>query len=340
MNIKYVQMNINASGFGCVNTNGSINPKTGKEGGGKDYANHIFSKTRNGKLYISANSVRGHLFEAEARGLAMTSATGYAPHENTKKNTQEGKKGAIALNLKDSCLVSQRLATSHLGLMRGYMLAESNLGSIKRKSPLTVLDWVNEIGECNVKEFMTNHNAIDDDGKLAKNSIFTADTWGDTKYQGKVIISIENLQFVSLDTRLGHQSVRFLADAKKDNVRDKVDAYISDLESMLRDVAKNVGMNEENCKKVGVTYGLFVKNGVLFNHSEEGVLLNKYAIHALVLQTYMNFKKFKITKAKSFVAVDSIDVHFETEINSLSECVNLDANYVSEYESYFTQWVE
>ncbi|RXJ68343.1 hypothetical protein CS022_24215 [Veronia nyctiphanis] len=127
MSVKYVEFNIKASGFGCVNTNGGVNPKTGKEGSDEGFQNRIYAKQRDGQMYISSNCIRGHFFEEDARGMMLANNAGF--------NNNDGERGELVVSKSDMPSVSQTFASSYLGLMRGYMLMEKGADSIKRNSP-------------------------------------------------------------------------------------------------------------------------------------------------------------------------------------------------------------
>ncbi len=307
MSVKYVEFNISASGFGCVNTNGSINPKTGREGGDDGFKNRIFAKQRNGQMYISSNCIRGYFFEDDARGVMLANQAGF--------NGGKGEKGELVVTKAEMPKVSQTFASSYLGLIRGYMVVEKGSDSIKRSSPLMMTDWINQKGEPNMNEVMVNHLAIDEDGKKESNSLFYADTWGDTLYNGMGVLSIENLQFIPMDNRLGHQAVRFNQNGKKTNVKDEIDAFIANLVTNIKAIGERAGMSAALCDQISATHGLYVKPDTLFNYPEEGILLNNAAIHALVLETHQRLKKFNIVKSKGFVKTDFVEVNLTADFS-------------------------
>ncbi len=316
--VKFVELDIRASGFGCVNTNGNINPKTGVEGSNEGYKNKIYPKSRGGQLYISNNSIRGYYFANEARGVMLAGKAGF--------NNNKGESGELVIGKADFPKVSQTFAGCYLGLMRGYMLTQKGGESIKRKSPLMVTDWVNHNKlEPNKNEVMVNHLALTDDGKKDKNSLFYAETWGDTNYKSRSIISIENLQFISLDSRLGQKEVDFGINPKKKDVTEDINNFIDTLINNIKIIAKKRKMTTEG---ISATYGTFTKSDVLFQYLEEGILLSNQAIHTLVIETIERFKEFQIVKSSGFVKVDRVGVAYSYGLNkTLDELGDTTPNY-------------
>jgi len=321
--VKFVELDISASGFGCVNTNGNINPKTGVEGSDDGYKNKIFPKSRGGQLYISNNSIRGYYFANEARGVMLAGKAGF--------NNNKGKLGELVIGEAEFPKVSQMFASSYLGLMRGYMLTQKGGESIKRKSPLMVTDWVNENElEPNKNEVMVNHLALTDDGKKDKNSLFYAETWGDTNYKSRSIISIENLQFISLDSRLGQKEVDFGINPKKKDVTEDINAFIETLIDNIKAIAIKRNMTTEG---ISATYGKFTKNDVLFQYIEEGILLSNQAIHTLVTETIDRFKEFQIVKSSGFVKVDNVKTSYSYGLNKVLDELG---DATPDYEVFYT----
>ncbi len=330
MSVIYAEFQITASGFGCVNTNGGMNPKTGREGSDDGFKNRIFAKQRGGQMYISANCIRGHFFEPDARGMMLTDRAGW--------NNNKGERGELVIGKNDMPRISQMMAGSYLGQVRGYMFTEKGAASIHRSTSLTVVDWVNQIGEPNANEVMVNHLAVDGNGKKESNSLFYQDTWGSTFYEGDAVLSIENLQFISMDNRLGQQAVRFNENPKKMNIKSELDAFVDDLVNNLRKIGRLRGMSEATCELILVEQGLFIRSGTLFEYPEEGLLLSDAAIHALVLETKYRFEEFKIVKSKGFVRVEGVKTNLTTKFcgEGLEQATtpNDIPNYKCFYEKY------
>ncbi|PSV30341.1 hypothetical protein C9J44_20860 [Photobacterium sp. GB-27] len=327
MNINYIEFSLQASGFGCVNTNGNINPYTGKQGGDDGFKNRIFAKQRNGKMYISSNCIRGYFFEPDAKGMMLSNQGGY--------NNNKGDNGELVISSKDMPMISQKIASSYLGLIRGYMLTEKGGDAIKRNSPLMVTDWVNENGEPNKNEVMVNHLALDEDGKKESNSLFYQDTWGDTLYHGMAVLSLEQMQFIEMDNRLGHQAVRFNQNPKKAKVNDDIETFKTQLIYTLKAIGSRCGMAEETYDEINVTYGRFLKKDMLFAYPEEGILLNNAALHALVLETKRRFDTFSIIKSKGFVRTDKATVSMRSTFTAEGFAQALSPDVIPDYACFY-----
>jgi len=183
--IKSVDFKIIAKGHGVVNWNGPTN-LTGEDG--KTVDNHSMPKLRgytnlSGKvkdtgykyrkepqdidfsktpLYISQNCIRHHLFREQAFDMH------YASSKNLAK-----------------------VLASETGLLRGYVVPSSQS---KRTSPLLLEDFVDQLGNGNFEQFGQA-------GERDSSSFYSKTTFGDTEYISYGSISIEQLQFISLDRK-------------------------------------------------------------------------------------------------------------------------------------------
>lgn len=322
--VKYVEIDIKASGFGCVNTNGNINPKTGKDTSEDGYKNKVYPKSRGGKLYVSANSIRAHLFNTDARGIMLAGVAGFR---------DSGQDGALSIPAKEIPEISQRFASSFLGMLRGYMLTEKGGEAVKRDSALMITDFVNHSDvPPNETEVMVNHLALTAEGKKDNNSLFYAQTWGDTLYHAKAVIHIENLQFISSDSRLGHKSVDFGINPKKKDVHAEIEAFKDKLVSNICVLGKHHDLPTED---VNAEFGLFNRKGTLFGFPEEGFMLNNQAVHILVTEMLSRIKNLEILKSKSFLKVDDIDVGYSYNLDKyLDELDGQPIPYHQFYEKF------
>lgn len=327
MSINYIEFTLQASGFGCVNTNGNVNPYTGKQGGDDGFKNRIFAKQRNGKMYISSNCIRGYFFEPDAKGMMLSNQGGF--------NNNKSDNGELVISSKDMPMISQKIASSYLGLIRGYMLTEKGGDAIKRNSPLMVTDWINDKGEPNKNEVMVNHLALDENGKKESNSLFYQDTWGDTLYHGMAVLSIEQMQFIEMDNRLGHQAVRFSQNPKKAKVNNDIETFKVQLIENLKNIGLRCGMPKSICNEIDVTYGRFMKKEMLFAYPEEGFLLNHAALHALILETKRRFDTFAIVKSKGFVRTDKVSVSMRSTLTTEGFEQLLVPDTIPDYASFY-----
>lgn len=278
--IKSVDFKIIALGHGVVNWNGPTT-LTGPEG--KTVDNHTLPKLRgytnlSGKvkeengykytkeatdinfkenpLYISQNCIRHHLFKSQTYDL----------HFATKDNLQ-------------------KVLASITGLIRGFVVPSSQN---KRTSPLLIEDFVDQLGNGNFEQFGQA-------GARDNSSFFSKTTFGDTKYISYGSISIEQLQFISLDNKFDRQAMQ-IKTGEGEIVAKEIQDYIQSLNPSLKPVAT---FNEN-----------YVREGTIFEEGENGILLNNDAIKALVEYTLELISELTIRQAKSYMYVDEILVDY------------------------------
>jgi hypothetical protein len=201
--IKSVDFKVVAYGHGVVNWNG---PTTLMGDNGRDVENHTLPKLRgysnlSGKIkedtgfkykkhasdidfketpmYISQNCIRHHLFRDQAYDL----------HYAKDKNLQD-------------------VLCSITGLIRGYVVPSSQC---KRTSPLLLEDFIDQLGNGNFEQMgrsgSKERGKDDKGGDVASNSFFSKTTFGETEYLAYGSISIEQLEFISLDKKFDRASI-------------------------------------------------------------------------------------------------------------------------------------
>lgn len=278
--IKSVDFKITALGHGVVNWNG---PTTLTGDGGKTVDNHTLPKLRGysnltGKekegtgykykkeatdinfketpLYISQNCIRHHLFRDQAFDL----------HYAGDKNLQQ-------------------VLASVTGLVRGYVVPSSQC---KRTSPLLMEDFVDELGNGNFEQFGQA-------GERDSSSFFSKTTFGDTKYHSYGSISIEQLQFISLDKKFDRAAM-VIKEGQGEEIAASVQSFIQSL--------------NPNLKPEATFHPNYVRKGTIFEEGEAGILLNNDAIQALVEYTLGMISELSIRQAKSYMYVDKILVDY------------------------------
>lgn len=278
--IKSVDFKIKALGHGVVNWNG---PTTLTGNDGKTVDNHTLPKLRGytnltGKikddtgykykkeatdidfrktpLYISQNCIRHHLFKEQA----------YDIHYAKKANLQ-------------------KVLASITGLMRGYVVPATQN---KRTSPLLMEDFVDQLGNGNFEQFGQA-------GERDSSSFFSKTTFGDTEYISYGSISIEQLQFISLDKKFDREAME-IKEGQGEEVANAVQAFIQSLNSNLKPAVK--------------FHANYVRSGTIFEEGEAGLLMNNDAIQALVEHTLSRIAELSIRQAKSYMYVDEITVDY------------------------------
>jgi hypothetical protein len=284
--IKSVDFKIKALGHGVVNWNGPTNLA---QEDGKTVDNHTLPKLRgytnlSGRvkdtgykyrkeptdidfketpLYISQNCVRHHLFRDQAYDLH------YAKDRNLKK-----------------------VIASLTGLIRGYVVPSSQC---KRTSPLLIEDFVDQLGNGNFEQFGQA-------GERDSSSFFSKTTFGDTEYLSYGSISIEQLQFISLDNKFDRAAM-VIEEGQGEEVAQLVKDYIKSL-------------NPESSPEA-TFHENYVRNGTIFEEGENGILLNQDAIRILVETTIQKINELSIRQAKSYMYVDEVMVDYNDSIKMM-----------------------
>lgn len=306
--VRSVDFKVIALGHGVVNWNG---PTTLTGNGGKTVDNHTLPKLRGytnliGKvkedtgyqykkgatdidfkktpLYISQNCIRHHLFRDQTFDL----------HYAAEKSLQ----GVLA---------------SITGLIRGFVVPSSQC---KRTSPLLMEDFVDELGNGNFEQFGQA-------GERDSSSFFSKTTFGDTKYTSYGSISIEQLQFISLDKKFDRCAM-VIKDGQGEEVAEAVQSFI---QSLNPDLAPKAIFNRN-----------YVRGGTIFEEGEMGVMLNDDAIQALVEHALQMISELSIRQAKSYMYVDEVlvdynDSHKMMRIKRSEGDISEQAN--GDYATYF-----
>jgi hypothetical protein len=286
--IKSVDFKIKALGHGVVNWNGPTTmqsdgrivdnhtlPKlrgysnlTGKESDKgyklkKDPSDINFNET---PLYISQNCIRHHLFRDQAFDM----------HFANEKNLQ-------------------MVLSSVTGLIRGYVVPSSQC---KRTSPLLLEDFVDQLGNGNFEQLGrsgSKEKELNKKGEESSNSFFSKTTFGNTEYISYGSISIEQLQFLSLDKKFDRASL-IIKEGQGEKIAEEVTMFIKSLNPTLNSQA--------------IFHPNYVRRGTIFEEGEVGILLNDDAIRALVEHTLERISNLSIRQAKGYMYVDQVAVDY------------------------------
>ncbi len=295
--IRSVDFKITARGYGVVNWNGP----TALEGdSGKTVDNHTLPKLRGytnltGKIkeesgfkykkqpsdmdfkknpmYISQNCIRHHLFRAQSFDL----------HFAKNKNLQD-------------------VLASITGLIRGYVVP---LSQCKRTSPLLLEDFVDQLGNGNFEQMgrsgsKEKETKLDKEGKdteVASNSFFSKTTFGETEYISYGSISIEQLEFISLDKKFDRCAMIVTnGEVEGNKIAEAVQNFIKDIDP-TRDPKAQFHSN-------------YVRQGTIFEEGEVGILLDDVAIDILIKETIDMISELSIRQAKGYMYVDTITVDY------------------------------
>lgn len=293
--VRSVDFKITGRGYGVVNWNG---PTTLAGDDNKTVDNHTLPKLRGytnltGKIkeetgfkykkqpsdinfkenpmYISQNCIRHHLFRDQAFDL----------HFAKNKNLQN-------------------VLASITGLIRGYVVPSSQC---KRTSPLLLEDFVDQLGNGNFEQMgrsgsKEKDTKLDKDGKsvdVASNSFFSKTTFGETKYIAFGSISIEQLEFISLDKKFDRCAM-VATTAEAEEIAKAVQDFIKSI-----DPTRNPKVT---------FHPNYVRQGTIFEEGEVGILLDNEAIDILVKETIRMISELNIRQAKGYMYVDDVQVDY------------------------------
>ncbi|MGZ8174920.1 MULTISPECIES: type I-Fv CRISPR-associated protein Cas7fv [Methylobacter] len=289
--IKSVDFKVVALGHGVVNWNG---PTTLAGDDGKTVDNHTLPKLRGysnltGKvkeetgykykkqasdidfketpMYISQNCIRHHLFRDQAFDL----------HFAKDKNMET-------------------VLASITGLIRGYVVPSSQC---KRTSPLLLEDFVDQLGNGNFEQMGrsgSKEKGKDDKGAdVASNSFFSKTTFGETEYLAYGSISIEQLEFISLDKKFDRASM-IIKEGEGEKIAETVQSFIKSLAP------------ERNPK--AIFNKNYVRGGTIFEEGEVGIMLDNEAIDILIHETLRMISELNIRQAKGYMYVDGLLVDY------------------------------
>jgi hypothetical protein len=248
---------------GYSNLTGRIKEETGYKYK-KQAADIDFKET---PMYISQNCIRHHLFRDQAFDLH------YAKDKNL-----------------------QAVLASITGLIRGYVVPSSQC---KRTSPLLLEDFVDQLGNGNFEQM--GRSGSKEKGKddkcddVASNSFFSKTTFGETEYLAYGSISIEQLQFISLDKKFDRASM-IIKDGEVEKIAEAVQSFIKSLDP------------ERNPKVIFNKN--YVRGGTIFEEGEVGILLDNEAIDILIQETIRMISELSIRQAKGYMYVDSVLVDY------------------------------
>jgi len=247
-------------------------------------------------LYISQNCVRHHLFKAQAFDM----------HYINKKEDKNNIKHLLA---------------SITGLVRGFVVPSTQN---KRTSPLLLEDFVDKLGNGNFEQFSVAGKIDEKTGERDSNSFFSKTTFGDTEYISYGSISIEQLQFISLDKKFDREAME-IKTGEGEKVAKLVEEYIVSIDSKNRSPKASF---HENC----------VRNGTIFEEGENGIILNDDAVAVLIDETLRMINELSIRQAKSYMYVDEVTIDYNDSTQMMrvkhdESSVNSTQN--SNYAHYF-----
>lgn len=297
--VKSVDFKIKAYGYGVVNWNGPTS-LTGADG--KTVDNHTLPKLRGySNLTGKIKEETGYKYKKEATDLDFSETPLYISQNCIRHHLFRDQ--AFDLHFaKEKDLVD--VLASITGLIRGYVVPSSQC---KRTSALLLEDFVDQLGNGNFEQ-LGRSGSKEKDSKTVKNkdgtevqkdvastSFFSKTTFGDTEYVAYGSISIEQLEFISLDKKFDRAAMLINA-GEGEKIAEKISLFIKSLDPSREPKA--------------VFHQNYVRVGTIFEEGEVGILLDHVAIDILVKETLRMIAELSIKQAKGYMYVDEITVDY------------------------------
>ena len=292
--VKSVDFKITAYGYGVVNWNGPTS-LTGNDG--KTVDNHTLPKLRGfSNLSGRVKEETGYKYRKEASDIDFNETPLYISQNCIRHHLFRDQSFDLHY-AKDKNLID--VLASITGLIRGYVVPSSQC---KRTSPLLITDFIDQLGNGNFEQLSnasSSEEITQDDGsktyKRGENSIFSKTTFGDTEYIAYGSISIEQLQFISLDKKFDRASM-IIKEGEGEKIAERVQEFIKSLDPSKEPKA--------------IFHKNYVRKGTIFNEGEVGILLDNTAIDILVKETLSMLEELVIKQAKGYMCVDTVEVDY------------------------------
>lgn len=292
--VKSVDFKITAYGYGVVNWNG---PTTLTGDDGKTVDNHTLPKLR-GYTNLTGNVKEGtgYKYKKQASDIDFSETPLYISQNCIRHHLFRDQSFDLHY-AKDKNLVE--VLASITGLIRGYVVPSSQC---KRTSPLLITDFVDQLGNGNFEQLSnaaSSEEIKEKDGtityKCGENSIFSKTTFGDTEYIAYGSISIEQLEFVSLDKKFDRASM-IIKEGDGELISQQLQAFIKSLDPSRDPKA--------------IFHTNYVRKGTIFQEGEVGILLDNTAVDILVKEALSMLQELNIKQAKGYMYVDKVEVDY------------------------------
>ena len=311
--IRSIDFKITALGHGVVNWNG---PTSLTGDGGKTVDNHTLPKLRGyTNLTGKVKEETGYKYRKEATDIDFKKTPLYISQNCIRHHLFRDQAFDVHYANKSKIGDLTNMLASITGLVRGYVVPSSQN---KRTSPLLMEDFVDQLGNGNFEQFGQA-------GERDNSSFYSKTTFGDTEYISYGSISIEQLQFISLDKKFDREAMGIKA-GQGEGIAQSVQDFIQTLNPALKPVATF----HEN----------YVRSGTIFEEGEVGILLNQDAIQALVEYTIEIIGELSIRQAKSYMYVDEVLVDYNDSNKMMRikrDETNIAVTPESEFATYFYQ---
>jgi len=292
--IKSVDLKIKALGHGVVNWNGPTPVKPHETSKKKeDLKNHSMPKLRGYTNLTGVVSEKGFKFKKEATDIDFKKTPLYVSQNCIRHHLFRTQ----AVDLQNQAVTAHldKVLCSMTGLIRGYVVPDSQC---KRTSPLLVTDFVDKLFNGNYEQMGRSGSKEKEEtksGEEKSTSLFSKTTFGDTEYEGFASISIEQLQFISLDSKWARAAMANVSESDGIELAKKITAF-----------TRSLG----NSDAEAAFHNNYVRRGSIFDDGEAGILLNESAMDALVNETIELLRGLQIRQAKGYMYVDDVEVDY------------------------------
>lgn len=317
--IRSVDFKIVAKGHGVVNWNGPTALKV-QEDSKLGKMNHTMPKLRGYSNLTGEESEKGFKFLKEPTDIDFDETPLYISQNCVRHHLFREQAFDVHYVNKHSKGIDKLLA-SIVGLVRGYVVTAKI--PLKRTSCLLLEDFVDQEGNGNYEQFSVAGKMDEKLEKRDKNSFYSKTTFGKTKYFSYGSISIEQLQFISLDNKFDRAAM--IVDMEKGKeVATQIEEYIKSLDSSRSPKA----IFHEN----------YVRNGTIFEEGEAGILLNDDAVAIVIDEVLRKLSELSIRQSKSYMYVDEVTVDYNDSTKMMrlkKENESINSTPQSEYAHYF-----
>lgn len=207
-------------------------------------------------------------------------------------------------------------------LLRGYMFTQQNNNTIKRKSPFTITDLI-EDGECwrdsLQMELHTRSGEKNSDIDEGDTTLYNVENVGLLNYTSKGFIDLTELQFIPDDVAYDRVSL---------NIEDG-----SAEEKIYFQALKNNMINLTPEFNYYYSEGSYAQD----EWAERGVILNKESVDMMVKRILKNILKVNILRRNAYLSNNGLDIEIITNEGVLREKITLENvdDFIFEYEDFY-----
>ena len=207
-------------------------------------------------------------------------------------------------------------------LLRGYMFTQQNNNTIKRKSPFTITDLI-EDGEYwrdNLQmDLHTRSGEKNSDIDEGDTTLYNIENVGLLNYTSKGFIDLTELQFIPDDVAYDRVSLNI----EDGSVEEKI--FFQALKNNM------INLNPE--------FNYYYSEGSYTQDewAERGLMLNKESVDMMVKRVLKNILKVNILRRKAYLINNGLEIEIITNEGVLREKITLENidDFIFEYEDFY-----